>query len=157
MVKPSRCREMTQCVVAKKRVSISLACDQFIVSRTCYRYVGKCNAENKVIANSLIRLTDNQRRWRFGLCYLYLRTVKGFPCTYKRMYRIFRELKLNLRIKPPRRLVREKPEPLVVPTEINQAWSMNFMHDQLENGRNFRLFNVIDDFNRETFGIKVNF
>lgn len=33
---------------------------------------------------------------------------------------------------------------------------MNFMHDQLGDGRGFRLFNVIDDFNRETLGIEVD-
>jgi len=49
--------------------------------------------------------------------------------------------------------VREKPEPLAVPRQRNQVWSMDFMHDQLEDGRSFRLFNVIDDFNREALGI----
>jgi hypothetical protein len=47
----------------------------------------------------------------------------------KRVYRIYRELELNLRIKPRHRLVREKPLPLAVPTAINQSWSMDFMHD----------------------------
>lgn len=40
---------------------------------------------------------------------------------------------------------------------INQSWSMDFMHDQLSDGRSFRLFNVIDDFNREGPGIEVDF
>ena len=53
----------------------------------------------------------------------------------------------NLRIKPRKRLIREKPEALTVPLEINQVWSMDFMHDQFEDGRTFRLFNVIDDYN----------
>jgi putative transposase len=34
---------------------------------------------------------------------------------------------------------------------------MDFMYDQLEDGRSIRLFNVIDDFNREALGIEVNF
>ena len=34
---------------------------------------------------------------------------------------------------------------------------MDFMHDQLEDGRNFRLLNVIDDFNSEAMGIEVYF
>jgi putative transposase len=75
----------------------------------------------------------------------------------KRVYRIYKELKLNLRIKPPKRLVREKPEALMVPQGINQVWLMDFMHDQLEDGRTFRLLNVIDVFNREAMGMEIDF
>ena len=53
--------------------------------------------------------------------------------------------------------MRDKPEPLAVPQAMNEVWSMDFMHDQLEDGRSFRLFNVIDDFNREALGIEVDF
>ena len=102
-----------------------------------------------------MRLTDNHRNWGFGLCYLYLRNVKNFGWNHKRIYRIYRELELNLRIKPRKRLIREKPEPLAVPQAINEVWSMDFMHDSPEDGRNIRLFNVIDDFNREALGIEV--
>jgi hypothetical protein len=42
----------------------------------------------------------------------------------------YRELEVNLRIKPKKRLVRERPEPLAVPDAINEVWSMDFMHDQ---------------------------
>ena len=73
------------------------------------------------------------------------------------MCRIYKELGLNLWIKPRKRLVRDKPEALTVPEGINQVWSMDFMHDQLEDGRTFRLFNVIDDFNREAIGMEVDF
>lgn len=64
---------------------------------------------------------------------------------------------MNLRIKPKKRMVREKPATLTVPESLNQVWSMDFMHDQLSNGRSIRLFNVIDDFNREALGIDVDF
>jgi putative transposase len=148
---------MAQQAVTVRGISIRLACEIFTVSETCYRYVAKRNAENERIADWLVRLTDNQRSWGFGLCFLYLRNVKGFPWNHKRVYRIYRELELNLRIKPRRRLVREKPEPLMVPTALNQVWSMDFMHDQLDDGRSFRLFNVIDDFNREALGIEIDF
>ena len=82
--------------------------------------------------------------------------MKGFGWNHKRIYRIYRELELNLRIKPKKRLVRERPQPLAVPETINQVWSMDFMHDQLADGRSFRLFNVLDDFNREGLGIEVD-
>lgn len=61
-----------------------------------------------------------------------------------------------MRIKFRERLIREKPEALTVPLEINQVWSMDFMHDQLEDGRTFRLLNVIDDDNREAIGMEAD-
>jgi putative transposase len=148
---------MAQRAVQEKGITIGLACEAFLISQTCYRYQAKLSAENDVIADWLIRLTTNQRNWGFGLCFLYLRNVKGFPWNHKRVYRIYRQLELNLRIKPKKRLVREKPEPLAEPEEINQIWSMDFMHDQLADGRSIRLFNVIDDFNREGLGMEVDF
>ena len=73
------------------------------------------------------------------------------------MYRFYKDLELNLRINPRKRLLREKPEALTVPQGINQVWTMDFVHDQLENSRTFRLLNVIDDFNREAIGMEVDF
>lgn len=102
-------------------------------------------------------MTQTQKNWGFGLCFLYLRNVKHFKWDHKRVYRIYEELELSLRIKPKKRLVREKPEALCVPVTVNECWSMDFMHDQLESGRNFRLFNVIDDFNREGLIIDVDY
>ncbi len=114
------------------------------------------NDENEKIADWLLRLTTCHKRWGFGLCFLYLRNVKGFEWNHKRVYRIYRELELNLRIKPRKRLKRERPEPLAVPERPNDTWSVDFMADQLSNGRSFRTFNVLDDFNREGLGIEVD-
>ena len=156
MVRPSQRREMATWAVTERRQSINHACWLFGVSQTCYRYVPKLSGENERIADWLVRLTHNQRNWGFGLCYLFLRNVKGFVWNHKRVYRIYRLLELNLRIKPKRRLVREVPQPLAVPAAINQVWSMDFMHDCLDDGRSFRLFNVLDDYNREGLGIEVD-
>jgi putative transposase len=66
-------------------------------------------------------------------------------------------LELNLRIKPRKRLQRDKPDTLAVPKAPNLVWSMDFMADRLGDGRAFRLLNVLDDFNREGLGIEVDF
>lgn len=87
---------------------------------------------------------------------MYLRNVRGFHWNHKRVYRIYRELELNLRIKPKKRIKRDKPQALTVPEAINHVWSMDFMHDQLGDGRSFRLLNVLDDFNREGLGIEID-
>lgn len=94
------------------------------------------------------------RQYCFGLCFLHLRNVKGFGWNHKRVYRIYRKLELNMRIKPRKR---EKPEPLAVPEAPNEVWSMDFMADQLADGRAFRTLNVLDDENREGLAIEVDF
>ncbi|MET3776721.1 putative transposase [Rhizobium alvei] len=137
--------------------SVGLACRTFSVSETCYLYGRKLGSENEDILDWLLRLTTAHKAWGFGLCFLYLRNNKGFTWNHKRVYRIYRELELNLRIKPRIRLVRERPEPLAVPVQPNRTWSMDFMADQLADGRSFRTLNVIDDFDRERLGIEVDF
>ena len=148
---------MAKQVVQQRLVSIRVACTVFGISESCYRYEAKLNTENEEIADWLVRITGCHRNWGFLLCYYYLRNVKGFGWNHKRIYRIYRELELNLRIKPKKRLVRETPQPLSVPHAINEVWSMDFMHDQLVDGRSIRTLNVIDDFNREALGIEVDF
>lgn len=143
--------------VAHKNISIRSACSFFNVSEGCYRYQPKLSSENERIAEWLVRITTNQRNWGFGLCFLYLRNVKGFRWNHKRVYRIYCELELNMRIKPKKRIVRETPEELTVPECKNESWSTDFMHDQLADGRSIRLLNVIDDFNRESLGIEIDF
>jgi len=147
---------MARWAVQHKGLSIRRACRYFQVSQTCYRYEPVLSDDNARIAGWLIRLTHNQRNWGFGLCFLYLRNVKGYGWNHKRVYRLYRELELNLRIKPKQRLVREKPTPLTVPEAINRVWSMDFMHDALSDGRNFRLFNVLDDYNREGLAVEAD-
>jgi putative transposase len=91
------------------------------------------------------------------LCFLYLRKLKDYLWNHKRVCRIYKELELNLRIKPKKQLCREKPETLNVPEGINDVWSLDFMHDQLTDRLPFRLLNVIDDFNLEALGIEADF
>ena len=95
---------MAHHAVAHYQVSIRLSCKTFSISETCYRYQAKLSDENAEIADWLLRLSDTHKRWGFGLCFLYLRNIKGYGWNHKRVYRIYRELELNLRIKPRRRI-----------------------------------------------------
>lgn len=157
MVRPSQRKEMAEWAVRYRSASIAMACRAFSISETCYRYQPKLSDENELIADWLVALTNAKKTWGFGLCFLHLRNVKGFGWNHKRVYRIYRELELNMRIKPRKRLQREKPEPLAVPKAPNEVWSMDFMADQLADGRSFLTLNVLDDFNREGLAIEVDF
>ena len=70
---------------------------------------------------------------------------------------MYRELELKLKIESKRRIERDRPDKLSEPVAINQVWSMDFMSDSLGDGRRFRTFNVLDDYNREGLGIEIDF
>lgn len=80
-------------------ISIHLACTLFNISETCYRYQKKIRTENKTIADWLLHLTQTHPHWGFGLCFSYLSTVKRFTWNHKRVYRIYRALQLNQRMR----------------------------------------------------------
>ena len=147
---------MAKTAVARHGISVRLACQCMSVSESCYYYEPRLSSENEEIADWLLRLATVHKRWGFGLCFLYLRNVKGYGWNHKRVYRIYRELELNLRIRPKRRIKRDKPDALSVPTSVNQVWSIDFMSDSLADGRSLRTFNVLDDYNREGLGIEVD-
>ena len=156
MVAPFVRKQMAQSAVEIRQISVRRSCQIFSVSQTCYRYAAKNRDESKVVSDSLIALSLCHRTWGFGLMFLHLRNVQGKRWNHKRVYRIYCELKLNLRIKPHQRVQRAKPEPLLVPKHPNTCWSMDFMHDHLTDGRSYRSLNVIDDFNRELLCTEID-
>lgn len=78
--------------------------------------------------------------------------AEGLVRNSKRTYRIYREEGLQVR----RKLTRPRI-PMVVPTRVNERWSVDFISDQLANGRRFRVFNIVDDFSRECIPQIVDF
>lgn len=67
----------------------------------------------------------------------------------KRIYRLYMEMGLQLRRKPPKRRVKAKlREGRCVATGPNETWSMDFVHDQLATGLKLRILTIIDTFSR---------
>ena len=155
-MKPARRRELACRAKLEYNVSIRVACDVLSIITTCYFNRPTLSDENTEIEDWLLRLTQTHKQWGFGLCYYFLHHTKGFKWNQKRVYRIYSELELNLRIKPRSRIKRDKPVALSVPSDIDQVWSMDFMSDSLKNGRSIRTFNVLDDFNCESLAIDVD-
>lgn len=82
---------------------------------------------------------------------------EGIRWNHKRIQRVYRLLGMNKRKRTRKRIPARIKQPLLIPTQPNETWSMDFMHDSLMNGRKFRVLNVIDDYNREILKIEPYF
>ncbi len=130
------------------------ACKTVNISRSSYRYEPDSERDRLVI-EALQQLAEREPTYGFGLMFDTLRR-EGKPWNHKRVYRLYKMLKLNFRRKGKKRLSNRYPQPLVVPETFNQSWSMDFMSDALMTGRRFRTFNVLDDFNRQVLAIEID-
>jgi putative transposase len=119
-----------------------------------YRYQAT-RTNDEPIAAELQQLAHRQPRWGCGKMTDYLKN-QGYGWNHKRIRRVYRAMALHLKRKPKKRLPTRIAQPLVVPAQANQTWSLDFMSDSLSNGRAFRTLNVIDDYNREALWIEID-
>ncbi len=129
-----------------RRVSERRACRLTGFSRSAawYRLKGR---EDSALRNRLKTLAQCYPRYGYPTLHDMLKR-KGHVVNRKRTYRIYREERLQVRTKQRKRLSRPRV-PMLVPDTVNQRWSLDFMSDQLANGRRFRILNVVDDYTRE--------
>ena len=136
-------------------ISLRQACILFGLSTSVYRYKPKRKNEDYRIMTELAAMADLHKRWGFWKMYHRLRHLQ-YRWNHKRVYRIYTEMRLNLRSKRKKRLPARVKEPLVRPIYPNVTWSLDFMHDTLADGTKIRSLNIIDDFNREVLALVID-
>lgn len=130
------------------------ACQAVGLSRSVARYRRRPDRDEEVIA-VLQELAERYPDRGFHKLFKLIRR-RGLVWNHKRVWRVYCALKLNLRRKGKRRLPPRAAQPLIIGERINSSWSADFMSDALWDGRRFRTFNVVDDFNREALAVEID-
>jgi putative transposase len=133
-------------------VSCRQACEAVNMPRSSFSYKPVVKNDDQII-DQLRTLIDKHPAIGFWQSYYRIRR-EGFVWNHKKVYRVYTDLKLNIRRRYRRRLPARVKQTLFQPQAINQVWSIDFMSDSLWDGRRFRLLNIIDDFNREVLAIE---
>ena len=133
---------------------ISRACRVLRTSRSSIAY--QTVKDDSTLETSLMKLAEHHPREGFWKAY-YRICNNGEQVNHKRVHRVYKKLGLALRRKVKKRLEDRPKEPLEEPKSFTHTWSIDFMNDALDNGRKFRTFNVIDDYNREALFIEADY
>lgn len=152
MVKPAARRQAVS-VLRGHGLSMRRSCGLAMISRSTLYYVSR-RPDDTRLRERMRELAGKHTRWGYLFLHEKLRG-EGLVVNRKRSYRIYREEGLQVRRRRRRKDKRTR-QPLPLPTGPGQRWSMDFVSDQLESGRSFRVLNVIDDFNRNCLGQLVD-
>jgi len=130
------------------------ACRLLNIPRSSISYQVKPKSDQEII-DLLNELVDKHPGIGFWKCYNRIRKA-GHSFNHKRVYRVYTQLRLNIRRRARRRLPAGIKQSFFQPLEKNKIWSIDFMSDSLWDGRRFRLLNIIDDYNREILAIETD-
>jgi putative transposase len=141
-------------MITEHGISQRQACKVVSLPRSNVQYKRKSKLDEPVI-DQLKELVDKHPSIGFWQSYYRIRR-KGFNWNHKKVYRVYTDLKLNIRRRYKKRLPARVKQALYQPAALNEVWSIDFMSDTLWDGRRFRLLNIIDDYNREVLHIETD-
>ena len=145
---------MVQCLVKDRGLSERQACKQVKLPRSTFLYVKRPKQDEEII-DALTNLVAKHPSIGFWMSFYRLRLL-GYKWNHKRVYRVYTSLNLNIRRRAKKRLPARVKQELFQPSDANQVWSIDFMHDSLWDGRSYRLLNIIDDYNRQLLAIEAD-
>jgi putative transposase len=131
------------------------ACRLMGLGRSTHRYRARKAARDAELRTRLKELAA--RRMRFGYRRLTAMLVReGVAANHKRVYRLYREAGLAMRIRQRPRIrwsgVAVKP----AARQPNERWSMDFVSDCVNTGKVIRMLTIVDDCTRECPAIEVD-
>lgn len=123
------------------------ACRLIGVDRTAFQYQ-RSHQSDEAVRIRLRELANERRRFGYRRLAIMLRR-EGLAMNLKKVYRLYKEERLTVRKRGGRKRALGTRAPMSIPQDANQRWSLDFVQDALNDGRRFRILNVVDDFTRE--------
>jgi putative transposase len=152
-VKPAQKRAVVRYFRTGFRISERRACHLVGVARSSYRYRSQA-ADQTALRIRLRDLAATRVRYGYRRLHILLRR-EGWRINHKRVYRLYREEGLGIRVKRRKKLAsvpRVLPPPAQRPQE---RWSLDFLADGLADGRRFRVLTIVDNVSRVSPAIEV--
>ena len=148
---PAGYREAASHLKAAYEMSERRACRVLGVDRTSVRYQAT-RPDDSALRDRLKALAQERRRFGYRRLHVLLRR-EGHAVNRKRVQRIYREERLTVRRRGGRKRAIGTRRPLELPLVANQRWSLDFVADQMTDGRRFRILTVIDNCTRECLAL----
>ena len=147
MVRPAAKRQAVAHLRERFQMSERRACSVIAADRKTIRYRSRRPPETELRAR-LRNLANERRRFGYRRLFILLRR-DGEPSGVNRIYRLYREEGLTVRKRRARRRAMGMRAPILGEAKLNARWSLDFVHDQLADGRRFRILNIVDDVTRQ--------
>jgi putative transposase len=124
------------------------------ISSSVYRYKSRAR-DSSVLRMRIREIAATRVHYGYRRVHVLLQR-EGFIDNHKRVYRLYQEEGLSLRLKRPKRNKSARlRQPKHEVTAINQIWSMDFVADALFDGRRLRALTIVDNYTRESLAIEV--
>lgn len=133
------------------QVSQRRACSALNVDQSMVQYRSR-RADDTDLRNAIKRVSREQRRFGYRSIYVMVER-EGYRVNHKKLRRIYREEKLQVRRRGGRKRALGTRKPMVLPDGPNQRWSLDFVSDAFTDGRRFHILAVVDDFTRENLAL----
>jgi putative transposase len=151
MVTPALRREVVAELRVVFEVSERRACSALGADRTSVRYCSRRD-DDAAVRGRLRELACMRRRFGYRRLHILLRR-EGILMNHKKLRRLYREERLQVRRRGGRKRAMGTRAPMTVPQGPNQRWSMDFVSDAFSDGRRFRILSIVDDFTRECLAL----
>ncbi|QXX74408.1 hypothetical protein MHY1_03120 [Methylovirgula sp. HY1] len=150
--------------VAQRKAVAHLMCKHGMTERRACKAIGSCRmtmrykttrADDAVLRERMKAIAHERRRFGYRRIQVLLKR-EGFVVNHKRLFRLYREERLTVRRRGGRKRAIGTRAPMTIPMLPNDRWSLDFVSDQLTDGRRFRVLTIVDDCTRECLALAAD-